>query len=168
MIPTLATDRLMLRPPALADFESYAAFWGSARSIYQGGPRPRREAWRDFACDVAAWTLRGFGVWSVDDRTGGLLGWVGLFQPDDFPEPEIGWTLLPEAEGRGVASEAARTVRDWAYQVRGLGPLVSYIDPENARSIALARRLGAVEDPYAPRRDPADLVFRHPAPERRP
>ena len=40
---------------------------------------------------------------------------------------------------------------------------VSYIDPGNARSIALAERLGARPDPDAPRADPDDLVYRHTA-----
>lgn len=166
-IPSLTTDRLTLRAPALADFEPYAAFWASERSIYEGGPRDRRGAWRDFACDVAAWPLRGFGAWSVEARTGGRwLGMVGLFQPEGYAEPEIGWTLAPEAEGRGFAEEAARAARAWAFGVRGLTTLVSYVDPRNARSIRLAERLGAWLDPQAARPDPGDLVFRHPGPGR--
>ncbi len=42
---------------------------------------------------------------------------------------------------------------------------MSYIDPDNARSIALARRLGCTEDPAAEPLYPGDMVFRHPAPE---
>jgi RimJ/RimL family protein N-acetyltransferase len=164
VIPTLTTRELTLRAPALADFEPYAAFWASQRSVHEGGPRGRHEAWRDFACDVAAWTLRGFGVWTVADRAGAALGWVGLFQPDHYPEPEIGWTLAPEAEGRGVAFAAAVAARDWAYRARGLTTLVSYIDPANARSIRLAERLGARPDPAAARPEPGDLVYRHPGP----
>ena len=41
---------------------------------------------------------------------------------------------------------------------------VSYIDRDNARSIALARRIGCTEDPDAVASDPEDFVFRHPAP----
>ncbi len=167
-IPTLLTARLTLRAPILADFEPYAAFWASQRAIYEGGPRDRRAAWRDFACDVAAWALRGFGAWSVEDRAGGpWLGMVGLFQPEGYAEPEIGWTLAPEAEGRGVAHEAALAARAWAYGARGLSTLVSYIDPRNARSIRLAERLGAWPDAEAARPDPDDLVYRHPGPEPR-
>ncbi len=164
-IPSLSTERLTLRAPGLADFEPYAAFWASDRSIYEGGPRDRAEAWREFACDLACWALRGFGVWSVEPKGGGRwLGAVGLFQPDWFPEPEIGWTLSPEAEGRGVAFEAARAARAWAYSVRGLTTMVSHIDPRNNRSIRLAERLGAWRDADAARPDSADLLYRHPGP----
>lgn len=166
MIPRLTTARLVLRAPSLADFEPYAEFWASPRALWQGGPKTRTAAWREFACDVACWSLRGFGAWSVEPKAGGAwLGTVGLFQPEDYPEPEIGWTLAPAAEGRGIAFEASRAARDWAYRVFGLTTLVSYIDPANTRSIRLAERLGAVPDPAAARYDPTDVVMRHPGPE---
>ncbi|MEL7026999.1 MAG: GNAT family N-acetyltransferase, partial [Pseudomonadota bacterium] len=47
----------------------------------------------------------------------------------------------------------------------GLSTLVSYIDPENARSIALAERLGAVRDDEAEKPEDNPLVYRHPTPE---
>jgi RimJ/RimL family protein N-acetyltransferase len=88
-----------------------------------------------------------------------------------WPEKEIGWSVwAPEAEGKGLAFEAAQAARAWAYGTLGWTTAVSYIDPANARSIALARRLGATRDPEAPLIDgytPENtLVFRHPAPER--
>ncbi len=168
--PTLSTDRLTLRAPRLEDFEPYAAFFASERSVHEDGPLDRREAWREFATSAACWALRGYGVWSIEETaTGTWLGEAGLFHPDYYPEPEIGWTLTPEAEGRGVAQEAARAARDWAYGTAGLTTLVSYIGSANARSIRLAERLGARLDPAAarPAHDPC-LVYRHPDPEARP
>ena len=82
--------------------------------------------------------------------------------------PEIGWMVLPEAEGRGIAAEAARALRDWAYATQGWTTLVSHVHPENARSIRLAERLGARLDPSAPHpEDDPCLVYRHPGPEGR-
>jgi RimJ/RimL family protein N-acetyltransferase len=165
-IPLLETARLRLRAPQIGDFEHYAAFLGSERAIHERGPMDRRAAWREFCASLACWPLRGFGAWSVTDRERGTyLGEVGLFQPVEYPEPEIGWLVVPEAEGKGIAHEAALAVRVWAYGTLGLPTLVSYIAPANARSIGLARRLGAVLDPAAPGIDPGDLVFRHPGPE---
>jgi RimJ/RimL family protein N-acetyltransferase len=94
------------------------------------------------------------------------VGEVGLFHPPSYPEAEIGWTVMAEAEGRGLAQEAARAVRAFSYGTLGLRTLVSYIDPRNERSIRLAERLGARLDPRAaqPEDDPC-LVFRHPGPE---
>ena len=64
-------------------------------------------------------------------------------------------------EGKGYALEAARAMRDWAFAGLKLPTLVSYVDQDNARSRALAEKLGARLDPDAPRQDKEDLVYRH-------
>ena len=60
--------------------------------------------------------------------------------------------------------EAAVAARRYAYDTLGWTRPVSYIHPDNARSIALAERLGCVRDPNAacPFPETPDLVFRHP------
>ena len=93
---------------------------------------------------------------------------VGLHYPEGWIAPEIGWWIVvPAQEGKGFAFEAALAARRYAYLVAGWPEAFSVIDPENARSIRLAERLGATARPPGRRRDaggPA-LVYRHPAPE---
>jgi RimJ/RimL family protein N-acetyltransferase len=84
-------------------------------------------------------------------------------QDGQDPEPEMGWALYDGFEGQGYATEAATAARDWA---KGrLASLVSYTHGSNARSVAVAERLGAVHDPDAPTPtdiDPATFrVYRH-------
>ena len=75
---------------------------------------------------------------------------AGPWFPDTWPEHEIGWMLWDDAhEGQGLAAEAAAAVCDHARTHLGWKTAVSYIDLDNARSIAPARRLGAVRDPDA-------------------
>ncbi|MBK0400722.1 GNAT family N-acetyltransferase [Limibaculum sp. M0105] len=164
-IPVITTERLRLRAPRVEDFEPYAAFYASDRSVYQSGPLDRIRAWRDFASCAGLWAIRGYGAWAIEDReTGDYLGEVGLYHPINYAEPELGWMVVPRAEGRGVAFEASLAARNWAWQARGLGPLISYIDHGNDRSIRLAERLGAVLDRTAPLPQGEDpcLAFRHP------
>jgi len=165
-IPVLETPHLRLRAPRTGDFEPYCGFWTSERSIWEDGPLTRVQAWKEFASAAGLWALKGYGAWSVEDRaTGAYLGEAGLFQPVQYPEPDIGWMVVAGAEGKGIAHEAALAVRDWCYNVRGLRLLMSYIDPRNARSIRLAERLGAIRDDTA--RLPEGeycIAFRHPAP----
>ena len=113
------------------------------------------------------WLLRGYGGFSIEERTtGGYLGEVGVFHEDSYPEPELGWMVVAAAEGRGIAHEAALAVRRWAYRTLGLTTLVSYIDAGNARSIRLAERLGAARDDNAPLPENEHcLVYRHPGPK---
>jgi RimJ/RimL family protein N-acetyltransferase len=166
-IPVLETERLVLRAPELDDFEPFAAYLASPRSIYEDGPMDRARAWKEFASGRALWDLRGYGTWSVAERaSGAYLGEAGLYQPAHYPEPEIGWMVLAKAEGKGLAREAALAVRSWAYGSLGLTTLVSYIDPRNVRSIGLAERLGARRDDAAPKPEgEVCVVYRHPSPE---
>jgi RimJ/RimL family protein N-acetyltransferase len=160
--PTLHTERLILRAPKLSDFEHWAAFFASPRSIHERGQMCRVDAWRTWAADVALWQLRGYGPFGVDDRvTGAYVGEVGLYHGDDFPGPELGWFVIPQAEGRGYAGEAARAVLDWVRASFDWPHVTSIIDPANARSIALGLRLGGAIDPTLPGIDPGDVVIRH-------
>jgi RimJ/RimL family protein N-acetyltransferase len=158
--PTLTTERLTLRMPALADFEPHAAFFMSDRSIWEGGPIDRAAAWRVFASEVGLWPLKGYGPFSVD-MGGTYVGEVGIYHAADYPEPELGWFVVPEAEGKGIAAEAARAVMAWSRSTFGWDHLVNYIDPGNARSIALGLRLGGVIDPARRGVDPTDVVILH-------
>lgn len=160
--PTLHTPRLTLRAPAMADFPAYAQFWASRRSRHMGGPRDIQGAWFWFCHDIAMWGLLGHGALMVDHHdTGATVGAVGINAGPLFPETELGWMLYPDHEGQGLATEAATTLRDWAFGTLPLNSLVSYVDPANAASAALAQRLGATLDSGAARRDPADQVWRH-------
>lgn len=163
----LATDRLILRAPETRDFDVYAAFRASDRSTFIGGPLNRAAAWRAFATDLGHWLLRGYGMFSVIERdTGAQVGMAGFWSPEGWLEPELGWTLFDGFEGRGFAQEAARRLRTYAYDTLGWTTLTSVIAPGNARSIALAERLGArrERDWTSPSGAPA-LIFRHPGPK---
>lgn len=159
--PTLTTPWLRLRMPVLADFEHRAGFYASDRSVWEDGPVPRAQAWRIWASEVAQWPLMGAGPFSVEGLDGTYLGEVGIYQPEGYPEPELGWFVVPEAEGRGIAHEAARAVLHWARDTLGLDHLVNYIDPGNARSIALGERLGGVRRSDLPGTGPGDVVIFH-------
>ena len=162
MIPTLHTERLTLRPPMLSDFEHWAAFFASPRADTERGQHKREDAWQIWASDIANWTLRGYGPFRVESRdTGAYLGEVGIYHADDYPGPEIGWFMIPEAEGKGYAAEAARAVLRWARDEMGWSELVSFIDPNNARSLALAEKLGGRIDASRVAPEPKDRVIVH-------
>lgn len=158
--PVLVTARL--RMPQLADFDHWAAFFASDRSHLERGPLDRVAAWQSWAADVGLWQLKGNGAFGLDDRaTGAYVGEVGIYEPEGFPEPELGWFTVPEAEGKGYAFEAVRAVIGWAKDRFGWPRLVSIIDHANTCSLALGLRLGGIIDPSLPGVDPGDVVIRH-------
>jgi RimJ/RimL family protein N-acetyltransferase len=94
---------------------------------------------------LGQWELRGTGQWAVEERvTGDFLGRAGLHNPprEDWPAVEVGWVLHPNYWGRGYATEAGRRAVQYACAELDVPELFSVILPENARSIALAQRLG--------------------------
>jgi len=166
-VPTLDTERLMLRAHRMDDFEALVPVLGSDHARYMGGPMTRKQAWSCFCSDIAQWSLLGHGAWGVERRDNGdFVGQISIIKPPHFPEVEIGWVFLPGAEGRGYAREAALAALTYAFATLKLKTLVSYIDRRNIRSIALANHLGAAPDPVAkqPYPDDNDIVYRHPGP----
>lgn len=55
---------------------------------------------------------------------------------------EIGWRLVPEHNGKGYASEAAKAIVDYAVERVGASYLVAVADPENIASQRVMKRLG--------------------------
>ncbi|MEM8804238.1 MAG: GNAT family N-acetyltransferase [Pseudomonadota bacterium] len=163
LAPTIQTERLLLRAPVLSDFPACAEIACGERGRFVGGPMSRDAAWAEFTAMVAGWSLHGHGGFAVEDAEGNVLGFVVLgLEPGDH-EVELGFSLTEAAEGNGFAEEAARAVRTWAATELELTGLVSYIDPENVRSVALAKRLGATRDTKAEAAIGASThVYRHP------
>jgi RimJ/RimL family protein N-acetyltransferase len=142
----LETPRLLLRPLMEANFDDYAALCGDAevmRYVGDHGPLSREDAWRQFAMLVGHWTLRGFGMWAVHERSSAaFVGRVGLHYPDGWPDRELAWALARRYWGNGYAFEAAAAALRVAFETLAWPRIVSVIAPSNLRSIRLAERLG--------------------------
>jgi RimJ/RimL family protein N-acetyltransferase len=145
-IPELTTERLRLRALRNEDFDAYARIHADAevmQFLSASGPLSREDAWRSMAMLVGHWHLRGFGFWAVEElATGELVGRVGFHQPEGWPDFEIGWTIAREHWGKGYATEAARRALDYGFHEMDRAHVISLIHPDNARSIAVAKRLG--------------------------
>ena len=165
--PVIQTQRLTLRPNRAEDFEPFAAFYATPRADMRGGRMTRAQAWRQFAAEIGHWTLRGYGFWAVDETaTGAYCGQVGLWYPEGWAEPEIGWLMMEGFEGKGYAYEAALRARTYAYDTLGWTRAASCISDGNDRSIRLAERMGATFDRRFPREGMVDhLVYLHSGPE---
>jgi len=162
-IPVLDTQRLTLRAPGKKDLPTLTAFYGTERSHMVGGPATEAEVYTNLNSIIGHWAILGHGLWFIDDRKNGdFLGWTGVIWAPEWDEPELAWTVFAHAEGKGYAFEAARAARAYAAQEMNLDGLISYIRPNNPRSMALAERLGAkIEDTRDWRGNPCH-IYRHP------
>ncbi|MFF0051081.1 GNAT family N-acetyltransferase [Streptomyces sp. NPDC005498] len=113
---------------------------------YLGGPRPRAELERTMP-EVPG--RRPFAV----ELDGATIGTIQL-DPQDLERPgnrreagetELGYLFLPEACGRGYATEACAAALDWFAGPLPGEPVVLYTQTANARSMRLAAKLGFTE-----------------------
>ena len=159
-MPTLATRRLLLRAPRAEDFDAYSQILCSDRGTFMGGPLTREDTWADFCNATATWILHGHGLWTIG-YGGNVAGFARLGVETGDREPELSYMLLPAYEGMGLATEAARAVRDHAFEAFGWSTLVSYVAPGHRRSARVALRLGAREDGTASHDGDTVTVYRY-------
>lgn len=115
------------------------------------GPRTRAEVTTVLERDAGAVRLEKKDDYlqpAIRDGAGRLLGtlYLELHSPGDDEadggSAEIGWILLPSAQGRGYAAEAAALLLDVCFDELGLHRVQAELDPRNAASVALCLRLG--------------------------
>ena len=71
-----------------------------------------------------------------------LLGDVGLFLAADGMSGEVGFTLAPSAQGRGIATEAVRSALELFFHLTSAKQVVGLTDARNVASVRLLKRLG--------------------------
>ena len=143
----IRTDRLLLRPLGTSDAERMFA--------YRGNPEVARfQTWepqsledvrsfiagqRDRNADEPGWYQTAI----VERPTGILLGDIGIHILESDPrQVELGFTLAPNAQNRGHATEAVRAVLHHLFVQREKHRVFASTDPRNLRAIALLHRLG--------------------------
>ena len=135
MRSTYVTDRLVLRPSSYDEIHHQLTTVPDELNI-------RSEAPIEGRLDEA------LGVWSIYQRqkrskAERFIGWVKLLPlAGEGPEIEIGYRLIQPAHGFGFASEAARLIRDHAFEKANLDFICGVTDPDNDASQQVLQRLG--------------------------
>lgn len=148
-IPTLHTERLVLRAFRAGDWDRFAMMESNPEvRRYRGGNLlSREEAWTSMQLLLGQWALRGYGAFALTERSSNrFIGFAGVLHPVDWPEPELSYSLDRPYWGQGFAVEAAAAARDWAFSACGMERLASFILPDNMRSTRVAGTLGAVRE----------------------
>jgi RimJ/RimL family protein N-acetyltransferase len=131
---------------------------------YVGGVAATRAQSEEMSVRLEAhWDTYGHGLWAaVVKESGATVGFVGLSHPLWWPamveRVEVGWRLARDAWGCGYATEGAREAVQIGCEVLGLREIVSFVHPENARSLAVTRRLRMAEEATVPHPSRDELV----------
>jgi RimJ/RimL family protein N-acetyltransferase len=150
----LETERLTLRPHERGDFADSLLLWTDpiVTRFIGGRAFSREEVWARLLRYIGHWSVMGFGFWVIHEKaTGRFVGEVGFaeFMREVTPSlegtPEMGWALMPEAHGKGFASEAVAAALSWLDRSRGPGRTVCMIDPANGASLRVAAKCGYEE-----------------------
>jgi RimJ/RimL family protein N-acetyltransferase len=120
------------------------------------------ESWRDMAIRTGHWLLHGYGPYALEEKIQhNVIGMVGLWNPPEWPEPEVTWHLTKKYQGRGYAKEAAQKVLEMATIYMPELSLISLIHPNNEPSLKLAEALGAQREKEILFRDDIWYIYRH-------
>lgn len=148
----IETERLILRRWRDADRTAFAAM-NADPHVMAHFPEPLERPGSDalMARLDARWQDEGIAFAAVERKAdGALLGMAGLavvrFDSPVLGNTEIGWRFARTAWGEGYATEAARGWLAHGFETRGLGEIVAFTAPANAKSRAVMVRLGMRRD----------------------
>jgi ribosomal-protein-alanine N-acetyltransferase len=114
------------------------------RYIGDRGVRTLADA-RKYIADgpVAGYALYGHGLLRVVRKADGVaLGMCGILKRDTLPDPDIGFSFMPEYGSQGYALESAQAVMKHARDTLALGRIVAITTKDNEPSMRLLGKLG--------------------------
>jgi [ribosomal protein S5]-alanine N-acetyltransferase len=147
-VPTvIETERLILREFTWDDLDVLTALYADPEVMrYYRAMDPAERARNTIERALKSYEENGFAAWAMIPRsTGRFIGRCGLlvWEFEEGREVEVGYVLAKEYWHQGYATEAARAVRDWAFEHTDVPRVISLIHPDNQASIRVAERYGA-------------------------
>lgn len=148
----LKTERLILRPWREADLEAFAALNADPRVMeYFPSVKTLQESTQEYNYIKDSIEKLGWGLWAAtligDDR---FIGFIGLnnvgFKSHFTPAVEIGWRLAYDYWNKGYATEGARAVLKYGFEILNLEEIVSFTAVQNQRSRGVMEKIGMTQD----------------------
>jgi ribosomal-protein-alanine N-acetyltransferase len=149
----LTTDRLHLRQWRDDDLAAFAAINQDPAVMRWLGPIMTFAQTQAMLERIrTSWQTNGFGLFAVERRdASGCIGYIGLavprFEAPFTPCVEIGWRLASTHWGRGLATEGARAVLNWAVHTLALPNIVSFTVRDNLASRRVMAKIGLTYNP---------------------
>jgi len=144
----LRTGRLRLTPVSGADLPDLRRIKADPRvfAIMLGGVRDAHQTADELAQDVVAWGRNGFGIWAIRDaNSGAFIGITGLEPRPDGRGIALRFALWPEAQGKGLAREAASAALRYGHDRAGLPRIVAVARETNTASRLVLGGIGMTE-----------------------
>ena len=142
------TPRLFLRHFCENDLEDLAPILANREVMKFSlkGVKNKEETKEFIQKIISGYKTKNYSLYAVIHREKEqLIGYCGLFFWSSISgkeEVEIGYRLDPKYWGRGLATEAAIAVRDYAFKKFNFSSLISLIQSQNIASIRVAEKIG--------------------------
>jgi RimJ/RimL family protein N-acetyltransferase len=148
--PVIETERLILRPWRDSDLEPFTAMNRDPRVMeFMPKPLTREESDGWVARIRAHFIEHGYGLWAVETSDAPFIGFIGLqwanFEADFTPQVEVGFRLIPERWGKGLATEGGKAAVAWAFANTDLPAIYSWTARLNLRSQSAIRKIGLTQ-----------------------
>jgi RimJ/RimL family protein N-acetyltransferase len=138
--PPLGDGVVMLRPPDRRDFPAIERGLGDPAVIRAFG-RPTLAAEQLLELNRSRWAKGEAATFAICDSRDQCLGHV-FVNLGPSRRASVGYWLLPEARGKGLATRAVRLISRWALRELGLPRLGLFTEPPNVQSQHVAERAG--------------------------
>ncbi len=151
-LPVLEGERIRLRPLRMDDapdvFTMYSDPEVTRYWSFSAWTQPAQaEAW---LAERIGWGPPSVYGWALADRASDrFLGTTALFSlSGPLHRAELGYSLMPSEQGRGLATEAVRTALDFGFDILGLERIEADVDPRNLPSLRTLENLGFRREGY--------------------
>lgn len=142
----LRTARLVLSPVGGRDFPDLCQFKAdpSVFAVMLGGVRTPAQTADDLANEVVSWGRNGFGIWAIREA-GRFVGITGLEHRADGRGVALRFAVSNEAQGRGLAREAAYAALRFGHDQAGLPRVIGVARYSNFGSRMILGNIGMRE-----------------------
>lgn len=143
----MTPEPLIIRKPSPADLADFLAYRNAPESMSLQPIEPMAEdaALRFLTAqatldpvEATGWIM--FAIELEEERK--MIGEVGIYIPKDAYLGDVGWSIHPSFQGRGYATQAAKSLLRFAFETRGLHRITATCDSRNAASVRMMEKLG--------------------------
>ena len=146
MIPSIETERLLLRESRQDDLETWAELIFTDPEMLEYLPKrditPLERAQRAFDMDRRNWEVNGIAGWIATDKATGEFVGNCYFEKEETNELELGYNIAKPYWNRGLATEGSRAIVRFAFEERQIDRIIAMAIPENIGSCRVLEKIG--------------------------
>lgn len=147
----IETERLLIRRFTPGDAEAFLPLVSLPEVLRYTGEQPLGSADEVIellkARQLRDYERYGYGRMAcIEKATGRLIGFSGLKYLDDMDDTDVGYRFLPDAWGKGYATESAAAIMQDQSATFGLTRIIGLVEPKNHGSVRVLQKLGLTHE----------------------